>query len=208
MLIQVDVDSTLYDANKLFYELGREAGVQWPKSYDFWFTAEELTMDNGEPCSLEELKRVFRKAHSKEYVSKQKPYPYAAQILQDLVEGYDEVEIAYVSDRNEQQGAALEEWLEEHDFLHNEDQKVVVSKDKRHWMRQHKPEIVIDDRVRTLIMARFELNAQGVSLRHKHNVNLRNEVGGIFICEDWKEIGEVIETEIFPRIGTKAIRVR
>lgn len=200
MLIQVDVDSTLYDADKLFGDLAEEAGVKWPRRDNEWKPASELRTFDGKEVKLSTLKNIFRKAHSREYVSQQKPYKNAANVLAEIAGGWEEIEIAYVSDRNEAQSAALSEWLQVNDFLHDEDQHVVVSKDKRQWMREHRPSIVIDDRVRTLIMARFELNALGVSLAHNHNRNLRNEVDGIYIVKDWNEIGELLTTDLIPNL--------
>lgn len=198
MLIQIDIDSTLYDADKLFAELAEEAGIKWPRRDNEWKTADEIFHEDGSPCTIDELKKIFRKAHSKEYVLQQKPYPHASKVIQDIVDEFDQVEIAYVSDRNEQQTGALREWLDENGFLHNEDIHVAATKDKRHWMRERKPEIVIDDRVRTMIMARTELGSTVLSLAHNHNINLKREVEGIYILNNWKEIGEVLRETVIP----------
>jgi hypothetical protein len=198
MLIQVDIDSTLYDADKLFGDLAAEAGIKWPRRDNEWKTAEEISRLDGSPCNRDDLVKVFRKAHSKEIVSQQKPYPHAAKILQEIVDTFDRVEIAYVSDRNEQQTGALREWLDANGFLHNEDIHVAATKDKRHWMREKKPEIVIDDRVRTILMARYELNSTVVALQHNHNINLKREADGIYICKDWTEIGKLLMDELIP----------
>lgn len=205
MLIQVDVDSTLYDADKLFFDLAEEAGIKWPRNAKFWLPAEKIFKMDGTPCSRDDLVKVFRKAHSKEIVSQQKPYPNAAKVLSDLSRNYDSIEIAYVSDRNEQQTGALRDWLEANGFLHNEDQHVAATKDKRHWMRERKPEIVIDDRVRTMLMARAELNAYVVSLTHAHNINLTGEVEHIWMVNNWLEIGEVLNKELIPRVQQKMV---
>ena len=198
MLIQVDIDSTLYDADKLFGDLAEEAGIKWPRRDNGWKLAHEVFKQDGTPCNRDDLVRVFRKAHSREYVSQQKPYPHAAKVLQGIVEQHDHIEIAYVSDRNEQQTSALREWLDANGFLHNEDIHVAATKDKRHWMRERKPEIVIDDRVRTMLMARFELGSTVLSLEHNHNANLKREVEDIYILQNWKEIGEVLMNEVIP----------
>lgn len=200
MLIQVDVDSTLYDANKLFYQLAKEEfGIEWPRKYYSWFGPEDIGTD------LATLKSVFRKAHSREYVMQQKPYPKAAEVLGRLVETFDSAEIAYVSDRNEQQTGALRDWLDEHGFLFSEDQFVAATKDKRHWMRERKPEVVIDDRVRTMLMARQELNAYVISLEHPHNMNLKNEVEHIYIVDNWEEIEKVLHDIVIPKIQEKDV---
>lgn len=200
MLIQVDVDSTLYDANALFYKIGREEfGIDWPKKYYEWFGPEDIGTD------LKTLKNVFRRCHSKEIVAQTVPFPGAREVLNALAENYESVEIAYVSDRNEAQTAALQDWLQAHGFLSRGDEYVAATKDKREWMRERKPEIVIDDRVRTIIMARFELGAEVVSLIHPHNMNLRGEVEGVYLCKDWKEIGETLDNVVIPKIQTKVI---
>ena len=200
MLIQVDVDSTLYDANKLFYQVATEEfGIAWPKKYWSWFGPEDIGTD------LATLKNVFRKCHSRDYVLQQKPYPHAANVLQGIAEDYPEAEIAYVSDRNEQQTSALKDWLEENGFIYNDDTFVQATKDKRHWMRERKPEIVIDDRVRTMLMARNELNAYVVSLEHPHNMNLKNEVEHIYIVDDWNDIDAVLRDIVIPKVQEKAV---
>lgn len=193
MLIQVDVDSTLYDADKLFSQLAKEAGVKWFDRDNQWRPAEELLMDDGSNCDLDTLKKIFRKAHSKEYVMQQKPYKHSAEVLRQISEAHDDVEIAYVSDRNSQQNAALEEWLEANGFLTNPDQIVVATKDKREWMREHRPSIVIDDRVRTILLARYELDAYVLTLEHNHNINLKGEANGVYFAKNWDALGEQLE---------------
>jgi len=205
MLIQVDVDSTLYDADKLFGQLANEANIKWPKRDNCWKRAEEIFKEDGTPCTIEDLKRVFRKAHSREYVSQQKPYPDSASVLQGIAADYDEAEIVYVSDRNEQQTGALRDWLEVNGFLHNEDTFVAATKDKRHFMREKMPEIVIDDRVRTLLLARYELGSYGISLQHNHNVNLRGEVEHIYIVDNWDEIDTVLREIVIPKVLEKSL---
>lgn len=203
MLIQIDIDSTLYPSDKLFNKVGKEMEINWPKKYNHWFSYEELFHLDKTPCTLEEMKNLFRKAHSRDYVLQQKPYPHAVKTLKNIVQDYD-VEIAYVSDRNEQQHAALHEWLSITGFLSNPDQLVIATKDKRHWMREHKPEIVIDDRVRTLLMARYELGSYGISIEHSHNINLKDEIEDIHIVKDWKEI-DLIVRELCDKIGNSSV---
>lgn len=205
MLIQVDVDSTLYDADKLFGDLAAEAGIKWPRRDKGWKAAEEILKTDGTYCTREDLVKVFRKAHSREIVSQQKPYPNAVKVIQGLVRDYPEVEVAYVSDRNEQQTGALRDWLEAQGFLVDSDTFVAATKDKRHWMREKRPEIVIDDRVRTMLMARYELGSYVVSLEHNHNVNLKGEVEHIYIVPTWKEIDTVLRETIIPKVQEKSL---
>jgi len=205
MLLQVDIDSTLYDADKLFGDLAEEAGIKWPRRDNGWKSPSEVFKEDGTACSVDDLKKLFRKAHSREYVMLNKPYPNSVKVLGDLVQDHPDLEIAYVSDRNEQQTSALREWLDDCGFLFSEDTHVAATKDKRHWMRERRPEIVIDDRVRTMLMARYELGSYVVSLQHNHNVNLKGECENIHIVKDWKEIDKVLRENILPHVQHKAV---
>lgn len=198
MLVQVDVDSTLYDANALFHKVATEEfGIDWPKKYYYWFGPEDIGTD------LKTLLNVFRRCHSKDYALKNIPYPGAVETLQSLVENHNDVEIAYVSDRNEAQTKALQDWLEQEGFIFSGDEYVAATKDKREWMRENRPEIVIDDRIRTILMARFELDSYVLTLEHPHNINLKGEVNGVYVVKDWKELGQTLETEVVPKLHTK-----
>jgi hypothetical protein len=198
MLCQVDVDSTLYDSDLLFQEVAKEFDVDWPLEYSYWFGPKEIGTD------LKTLKNIFKRAHSKDYVMTTTPYPNAVEVLERLVATYEDIEIVYISDRNEQQGEALRSWLEREGFLTSEEQHVMATKDKRHWMREHRPEIVIDDRVRTLLFAAYELNSVGISLEHPYNVNLKGEIERVHIVDDWLEIGEVLDT-VVPKIRKEVL---
>lgn len=68
----------------------------------------------------------------------------------------------------------------------------MTTKDKRDWMRVERPDIVVDDRVRTLLTARYEIGSDCFAIKHNHNLNLRGEAEGIRICKNWLEIGEGI----------------
>lgn len=205
MLIQVDVDSTLYDADKLFGDIAEEMGIKWPRRDNGWKSPEEILKADGSVCVREDLSKVFRKAHSHEYVSKNKPYPNALKVLKGIVQDFPEAELAYVSDRNEQQNKALRDWLDAQGFLFGDDTHVAATADKRHWMRERRPEIVIDDRIRTMLMARFELGSYVVSLQHNHNINLKGEADGIYIVKDWNAIDRVLREEVIPAIEKKQL---
>jgi hypothetical protein len=200
MLIQVDVDSTLYPFDELCNRVTKEQfGLDWPVSYSHWFGPDEIGTD------LDTMKKIFRVCHSREYVLQNTPYPDAVDVLKGIADDFSEVEIAYVSDRNEQQGKALREWLDQEGFLMNPDQHVAATKDKRHWMREKRPEIVIDDRVRTMLMARYELGSYVVSLEHAHNINLKGEAPHIYIEKDWKSIDKVLRDIIIPKVQEQSL---
>lgn len=185
MIVQVDVDSTLYDSSALFAEVARaHYEVDLPVESNNWHGYFDY-------ASAETLVKIFRKSHSKEYVAQQEPYSGSVEVLESLADrGHD---IFYVSDRHPQAVSALREWLDTHGFLQNNHERVIVGKDKRQWMRDVRPDIVIDDRVRTMMMARFELGATVFSVAQPWNTNLYKEVDGIYICKDWAEIGSEIE---------------
>lgn len=202
MLIQVDVDSTLYDADPLFSKVANEQGINWPDRDNGWRKAEEVLFYDGTPCTVDDLLKVFRKCHSAEMVQYNVPYESSASVLKRISEDHSDVQIAYVSDRNSQQTSALTQWLEDNDFLHTSDQVVVATKDKREWMRANKPSIVIDDRVRTILLARYELGSYVATLTHPHNINLKNEAEGVYFVNNWDEMYPVLE-ELITKVETK-----
>lgn len=198
MLIQVDVDNTLYDSDEAFRLAAIEFGIAWPDRYDpqyaCWFKAEDIGTD------LTTLLDVFKLAHSRAADSINVPFEGAAEVLGQIADEYEEVEIAYVSDRNEALGEPLRQWLSENGFLHNEAQHIVVSKDKRGWMKENRPDIVIDDRVRTILFSRYEIGAKVISLIYPYNINLKNEADGIYMLPDWKSIGITLNEVVLPEL--------
>ena len=197
--MMVDVDSTLYDADKLFYQLAIEAGIDsYPRKSYQWFRAGELGV------SQQTLTNLFRKAHSREEVEKLKPYKGSVEVLNRFADDHPNVEIHYVSSRNARAQGPLLDWIKDNGFPLQDDAHVVATMDKKSWIIDNQPDIVIDDRVQTMIFSRYGgsyQNKEGtvggthpggswvLSLKHSHNINLTNEVDGIFMCDDWFEIG-------------------
>lgn len=184
VIVQIDVDSTLYDADPLFAKIAKDKGIKWIDRSPYWFGHQEIG------ASLQDIKNVFRIAHSKEVVLSNTPYPSAANVINKIAE-MEKVKIAYVSDRNPQQSSALSMWLENHGFLNSGVEEIVLSKDKREWMDRNKPRIVIDDRIRTMFHA-LKLGAEVFSIEHPHNINLRNEIEGINIATSWEEMAGLL----------------
>lgn len=189
IVIQVDVDNILYDSDPVFSRIAKDNGIKWIERAITWFTPEEIG------ATPEEIKKVFRTVHSKEVVAKNTPYPDAAEALQYLADNFH-VEIYYVSDRNAQQSSALSMWLEDNGFFNEAVRGVVVTKDKRDWMKINQPHVVIDDRVRTLIYGRFELDSICYGIAHNHNLNLKNEIEGIEIVDNWKILGKNLSNKL------------
>lgn len=180
MLMMVDVDSTLYDADPVFAQTAKQEGIPWLSRAPFYFKPEDIGVDRVA------LTNMFRKAHSREMVMKQVPYTGAVIALQGLAE--DGWSIWYVSSRHPQAQSAMEDWLREQGFP--DYQNAVAIKDKRPWLDGYRPEVVVDDRVQTMIYSRYEIEAEVFSIRHLHNTNLVNEVPGIHIMDTWDEIGQ------------------
>jgi hypothetical protein len=184
--ILVDVDSTLYDADALFYKVAVDEGHDWyPKKSYSWFRADHLGI------SQSVMTNLFRKAHSREYVNETlKPYKDAVNVLTEFDEIWgDQFKLCYVSSRHPQMEGTLLEWISYWDFPLDNPDDVIATMDKKSWIKENRPTIVIDDRVQTIIFSRFEIGATVLSLIHNHNVNLTNEVDDVYMCENWPEIG-------------------
>lgn len=194
--MMVDVDSTLYDADALFYKLAQEnddlRGVWTKKSYQ-WFKAPELGI------AQETLTNFFRYCHSREIVSELKPYKGSVEILNQFVDRHSDVKIWYVSSRNPKAEGPLQEWIEAQGYPFSSNVKAMMGKEP--WILKNKPAIVIDDRVKTIIYARFEVGAHVLTLKHNHNINLTSEVDGVWVCDDWYEIGYHLENPVMNTIG-------
>lgn len=185
MLIQVDVDSTLYDANLLFAEVAKEHfGVELPLDAGNWY-------DYNEVADTLTLHKIFRKAHSKEYVEKQVPYEGAAECLAFCRDKGHQV--VFISDRHGQAQNTLFTWLYDFGLTHDKSGgHVITGQDKRAWMKKNTPAVVIDDRVRTMFLAR-SWNAHVFALECPWNVNLKKEIEGIHICKNWTEIASKLD---------------
>lgn len=188
MLIQVDVDSTLYDANVLFAEVAKEHfGIELPLDAGNWY-------DYNDVADTLTLHRIFRKSHSREYVEKQIPFEGAADCLKFCREKGHEV--VFISDRHAQARNTLLKWLKDNNFTEHEgfgtNAQVIAGLDKRTWMKKHMPDVVIDDRVRTMFLAR-SWNAHVFALECPWNVNLKREIEGIHICKNWTEIASKLD---------------
>lgn len=194
MLAMVDVDSTLYDADALFTRLATEAGFGWVSASYTWFQPQDIGVPR------ETFTKMFRKAHSRDEALSQKPYP-DAQLTLGWAQTEYPLDIFYVSNRSKQSLGALREWIAQEGFPQPEN--VIAHSDKREWLREMKPDIVIDDRVQTILMARYEIGAEVLSIKHNHNLNLCGEAPGIYICDDWNGIRTTLGELVLPRLELK-----
>lgn len=190
MIVAVDVDSTLYDSAKLFADVAKEHfGIDLPRRATNWH-------DYYECAPVATLSKVFRKAHSHEFVAKNEPYHDAVEVCNMIADKGHEV--VFVSDRHPQAEGALREWLKTFDFpwrdtaSWNNLPSLVVGKDKRGWISKTRPDIMVDDRVRTMIFAK-EHGSVVLSIVQPWNVNLKGEIEGIHICDNWQTLGKKIE---------------
>jgi hypothetical protein len=83
---------------------------------------------------------------------------------------------------------------------------VVATMDKKSWLAEKRPSIVIDDRVQTIIYSRYEIGSTVLSLIHNHNRNLCNEIDGVYMCQDWFEIGFKLDEIMERDYGAKKSR--
>jgi hypothetical protein len=189
VLITIDVDSTLYPANDLFVRVAREHfNVDLPSRPRTWH-------EYNNHLDFADLSKVFRIAHKESNVSRQVPYEDSVEICQWLADRNHD--LFYISDRHPEARNALFFWLRDYGFIpETEDNisSVITSEDKRAWLSLNKPDIVIDDRVRTLVYARYELNALAVGLKHPWNENLDKEIDGIHLFDNWSQIGEFLDS--------------
>lgn len=184
MRLMIDIDSTLYEANALFREMSLEMGLpEWPV-HDYWSTSSDPPWN----YTVEMWADLFSRSHDADVILAQEPYPFAAQELRFW---NDEAEIWYVSNRKPESEAATYQWLVDNGFPQAEN-LVVGFQDKALWLDEMLPEVVVDDRVKTIIYARFSIGAEVFTIRHPHNINLKGEVPGVHVCESWKQIGEGI----------------
>jgi hypothetical protein len=202
-IIMVDVDSTLYDADALFNKVAIDLGHDWypKKSYE-WFRADHIGV------SQQVMTNLFRKAHSSEYVNEQlKPYKGSVKVINAFYNNFaDLFKIFYVSSRHPQMEGTLKEWLEMKGFPVEGEGFVVATMDKKSWLAEKRPSIVIDDRVQTIIYSRYEIGSTVLSLIHNHNRNLCNEIDGVYMCQDWFEIGFKLDEIMERDYGAKKSR--
>ena len=196
-IMMVDVDSTLYDADALFSKVAMAEGHDWyPKKSYQWFRADGLGVPQ------ETLTNLFRKCHSKEWVEVQKPYKGSVEVLNGFMDKYEDLVVPwYVSSRHPMARGPLAEWIVEKGFPLIDDDHVIATMNKKEWLLENKPAIVIDDRVQTILFSRYEIGAHVLSLVHNHNTNLVNEVDGVWMCEDWFEIGFKLDNPVMKTIG-------
>lgn len=186
--IAVDIDDTVYDANTAFDVCAKTYNLNWISSPNYWMKSEELGI------SQEELRNIFRKAHSAEIIREQEPYDGCVDSLYNIMNVYTNVQYLYISDRHPQQYNTLLGWLEKYNFpFTNKDigECLYTSSDKRKYLDYWKPDIIIDDRIRTVVhcIRNIPNCYMGCMIEHNHNINLKNnEIPEIFVCKTWKDI--------------------
>lgn len=184
MTLMADVDSTLYDANFLFRQVASEHfGFEWYESPDMWLQEHHFDLPEGT------FKKLFDLAHSAEKFRDCVPYPDAREVLNRLSVIFD---IEYVSSGNPETQEALIDWLRKHDFPNSD--RTLRTLDKFGWLQQHKPHVVVDDRVKTLLLCAYDLGIKYCyALKQPWNANLSGgEAKNITICDNWLEIERAI----------------
>jgi len=184
-LVMVDADGILCPSHAAFEEEAVRLGFDkppynYPMGRDLvhWFNDADVG------CTLDELLDLFKAAHER-YMDIE-PYEGAVHVLNGLQEDYPDLHVWYVSSRNESTEPTFRQWIAENGFPWPENVVAMLSKEP--WIEENRPNVVIDDRVRTLVNARLD-GAVGIALRQHHNVNLMRELPDIHIEPDWDSIG-------------------
>lgn len=181
MLIMCDVDSTLVDFQAIAHRVAQLQGVKWPLNCSWWIPPEQCGM------SMHEFNEMFRTAHSREHFLDAEPYNGAVEALEVLSRKFTDLEVQYVSHRHEEDNDVLQEWLTRWGFP--TPQNSVSSYSKSEWIKENNPVIVIDDRIRTMIVAKDAGVPFIYSLTHPWNCNLKNiEIPGIHLVDSWAEM--------------------
>lgn len=184
-IVFVDIDDTTYNFNTLCSLVAlNEFGVRVNTTPEDWasFMLEDLSV-----CIP-----IFERCHDRDHIFLSKPFPGAVDALQRIEElGYD---IRYLSDRKSSSLEDTRDWLIANGFPNTA--ALTVGADKRKHMEQFKGQIaaVFDDRPRTLIFARYDLEVDNVfSLRFSYNCNL-TDIPGVHLRDEWPELLKDFET--------------
>jgi hypothetical protein len=192
MIVAVDLDSTLVDFLDILMDVAKEKDIKPFNRPNNWLF--DLEYKDGTIVSFVDFTNMIRKAHSPEFLDEREPYPLAAEVLNKVRERG--VQVVILSDNHAQSYPSILNWLQKNNFISFNEDDFILTQDKRHWIKTNNPEVVIDDRVRTILFSRYEVGAKVISLEHPYNVNLKNEADGIWILKDWLDIGEVLDTLI------------
>lgn len=184
-IIVVDIDSTLYHFIDLFVKVARE-------QFNITVDPEPRQWDAvGAPFKdLKDLQNCFTACFTKEMIFYGQPYEGSVEVLQNLVDrGY---EVHYYTDRVKSAEESTMEWLIHHGYPTPENLHVCLDKRQDLLKVRHRVRTIIDDRPRTLIWAKYELDMYDVfSIKHPYNLNLV-DIPGIHIRDTWGELGEIL----------------
>ena len=188
MIIAIDLDSTIYPFMSALREVSALRNIKTPLNPNSWHFSDDLKNNENKSVSFNEFFELIKESHSEKVMAKYKPFPHSARVVNFLQE---KSKVFFLSDNDSSSHDSILDWLVSHKFLSASKKKsLVITKDKRHWLKENSPEIVIDDRVRTMIFTKYELGAQAIGLQWNYNINLKGEVDGIHICKDWLHIEE------------------
>lgn len=185
-LIAVDIDNTVHESDITMNRCSMElfnSPFRWCQQPQ-WYMGDDPTMP------LENALEVFKRMHDRDMIFLTEPYIGSKQGLDALAAaGF---EIAYYTDRKVEAHQDTSDWLAHHGLPFADN--VVCSTDKRGALREVKDQLVtiVDDRPRTLIFGRYELELPHVfSLRQPYNRNLV-DIPGVHLRNTWSELSEHI----------------
>lgn len=188
--ILVDIDSTLYDAGRLFVKyFAKLHGIKIPariESWDFW----------QDYISAEEFKTLIRLYyHSPKEILAAKPFPGAVEAIADW---YSEGRQIYiVSDRDPSTSDATKEWLRRIGLPYH---RIILRNpiDKVEYALAHKIDLVIDDKPETIERS-AEAGLAVASLIYRYNREVLARHPEVVAASSWPVLRRRIEERFFER---------
>jgi hypothetical protein len=189
-IVVVDVDNTIHESDITL----NLASMELFNSPFRWCQQGEWYKGGHDKMPMENALKVFSRIYDRDMIFLTRPYVGAKAGLEAIKNaGYD---IYYYTDRPEKAHENTYDWLVEHGLPDPENLKCCG--DKRASLAEIKDSIatVIDDRVRTILYAQYELGIPKVfSITQPYNRNL-TDAPNVFLRETWKELTEVFLEEM------------
>lgn len=189
-VVAIDIDNTVHESDITMNRVSMElfnSPFRWCKQ-DEWYRGGHQHMP------MEHALQIFDRMHDRDMIFMTDPYVGSREGLARIANlGY---EIHYYTDRKKSAGQATSDWLAHHGLPFAEN--VICCQDKRASLSEARDSLatVVDDRVRTLIFARYELGLPVVfSLRHPYNRNL-SDVPGVLLHDTWTDLAASFEVEV------------
>jgi len=189
-IVVVDIDNTIHESDITMNLVSMElfnSPFKWCQQGE-WYKGGHGHMP------MENALKVFGRIYDRDMIFLTRPYVGSKAGLEAIESaGY---EIRYYTDRPEIAHTNTYDWLVEHGLPNPDGLKCCG--DKRAALAEIKDSIatVIDDRVRTMLYAQYELGVPKIfSIKQPYNRNM-TDAPNVFLRETWKELTEVFLQEM------------